>query len=281
MTTDDTCELLCLDLPHAERIRLLVPAVAELEPAAVTARALGDPTRLRIAAALLAGDELCVCDTAWIVGASQALVSHHLRQLRTAGVVELAQGRPDGHVHALRPGSRRCSRSCSTASWSAPARPAVSDGCCGPSPPPDEGPTRIRQVRELQLAAVAALLLGAAWLVDVLAGGPEPLVIGLELAAAVVAASTFVPGALRALRHGRIDVGTLMTIAAVGAVALGRVAEAALLGILFSIAEGLEHHAVARTRRGLRALLSLVPPTATVLRDGREIAVGPDELVVG
>lgn len=95
MSTDDTCELLCLDLPHAERIRLLVPAVAELEPAAVTARSLGDPTRLRIAAALLAGDELCVCDTAWIVGVSQALVSHHLRQLRTAGVVS---SRKDGRM---------------------------------------------------------------------------------------------------------------------------------------------------------------------------------------
>ena len=72
-----------------------------------------------------------------------------------------------------------------------------------------------------------------------------------------------------------------MTIAAVGAVALGQVAEAALLGILFSIAEGLEHHAVTRTRRGLRALLGLVPPTASVLRAGREVVVAPDDLVVG
>ena len=71
------------------------------------------------------------------------------------------------------------------------------------------------------------------------------------------------PGAVRNLRHGRIGVGTLMTIAAIGAVALGQIAEAALLGILFSIAEGLEHYAVTRTRRGLRALLSLVPPTGS------------------
>ncbi len=72
-----------------------------------------------------------------------------------------------------------------------------------------------------------------------------------------------------------------MTIAAIGAVALGQVAEAALLGILFSIAEGLEHYAVTRTRRGLRALLGLVPPTATVLRAGREVTVSPDDLAVG
>ena len=88
----DVCDLLCLDLPQAERIRAALPAPQRLDPVAGTARALGDPTRLRIAAALLAGDgtddaELCVCDMAWVVGASQALVSHHLRQLRTAGVV--------------------------------------------------------------------------------------------------------------------------------------------------------------------------------------------------
>ena len=81
------CDLLCLDLPHAERIRAALPDPTRVEAAADLARGLGDSTRLRIAAALLQGAELCVCDTAWVVGASQALVSHHLRQLRTAGVV--------------------------------------------------------------------------------------------------------------------------------------------------------------------------------------------------
>ncbi len=167
----------------------------------------------------------------------------------------------------------------------------MGDACCGPGPTPgsanagarvgaDEGPVRIWQVRELRFAALAAALLAAAWMSH-RAGAAEVVVTGLELVAAVVAASTFVPGALRNLRHGRIGVGTLMTIAAVGAVALGRVTEAALLGILFSIAEGLEHYAVTRTRRGLRALLGLVPPSASVLRGGRELTVSPSELVVG
>lgn len=161
----------------------------------------------------------------------------------------------------------------------------MSDACCGPEATTNapsgagEGPARIWQVRELQLAAVAALLLATAWTTDALDVGPV-LVGGIELAAAVIAAWTFVPGALRNLLHGRIGVGTLMTIAAIGAVALGQVAEAALLGILFSIAEGLEHYAVTKTRRGLRALLGLVPPTATVIRDGRELTVSPDDLVV-
>ncbi|MEV1294299.1 cation-translocating P-type ATPase [Pseudonocardia sp. NPDC049635] len=162
----------------------------------------------------------------------------------------------------------------------------MSDACCAPGvttapPGADEAPVRIWRVRELQLAAVAASLLASATLIGALTGAPALLTGGIELAAVAVAASTFAPAALRNLRHGRVGVGTLMTIAAVGAVALGQITEAALLGILFSIAEGLEQHAVVRTRRGLRALLGLVPPTATVVRDGREVTVPPDDLVVG
>lgn len=83
----DVCELLCLDLPHAERIRAALPSLERVEPHALAARALGDPTRLTIATALFKGDELCVCDMAWVVGQSQNLVSHHLRQLKVAGLV--------------------------------------------------------------------------------------------------------------------------------------------------------------------------------------------------
>lgn len=83
----DTCDLLCLDLPHAEAIRATVPDSATIAAAAAAARGLADATRLSIAAALAAGDELCVCDMAWVVGLPQGLVSHHLRQLKNAFLV--------------------------------------------------------------------------------------------------------------------------------------------------------------------------------------------------
>lgn len=83
----DACDLLCLDLPHAESIRATVPDSATVQAAAAAARGLADATRLSIAAALDAGDELCVCDMAWVVGLSQGLVSHHLRQLKNASLV--------------------------------------------------------------------------------------------------------------------------------------------------------------------------------------------------
>ena len=87
MAADDRCELLCLDLPVAEALRRerLEPSVARA--AASRAQAVGDPTRLTLASALLRADELCVCDLSWISERPQNLVSHHLRTLRSAGLV--------------------------------------------------------------------------------------------------------------------------------------------------------------------------------------------------
>jgi DNA-binding transcriptional ArsR family regulator len=84
---DDQCDLLCLDLPRAEQLRRTRLAGAQAEAAALAGAALGDPTRLTIAAALRDGGELCVCDLAWVVERSQNLVSHHVRRLRAAGLV--------------------------------------------------------------------------------------------------------------------------------------------------------------------------------------------------
>ena len=84
---DDRCELLCLDLQVAERLRKKRLAPEQADIAAGKARALSDPTRLMLAAALLEASELCVCDLAWIAERSQTLVSHHVRTLRTHGIV--------------------------------------------------------------------------------------------------------------------------------------------------------------------------------------------------
>jgi DNA-binding transcriptional ArsR family regulator len=95
MADRDTCELLCLDLPKAEAVRRARPAAASLTASAERAKALGDPTRLLVAVALRDGDELCICDLAWVCERSDKLVSHHARALRTAGLV---QSRRDGKL---------------------------------------------------------------------------------------------------------------------------------------------------------------------------------------
>ena len=170
----------------------------------------------------------------------------------------------------------------------------MADACCSPTPPEEHrdgtdangrppeveaGGERLRDVPALRAAALAAALFAVGWVLSRV--GLEPLGWWGTTAALLVGGVTFVPETMRGLRRGHLSVGTLMTIAAVGAVGLGELEEAAALAVLFSIAEGLEGYSLAKTRRGLRALLDLTPARATVLRDGREVAIDPGEAVVG
>ena len=91
----ETCDLLCLDLPKAEAVRAAMAPIDELEAWSAGARALGDPTRLAVALALRDGERACICDLAWIVGRDEKLVSHHARQLKSAG---LARSERDGRM---------------------------------------------------------------------------------------------------------------------------------------------------------------------------------------
>ena len=84
----DQCDLLCLDLAVAEELRERRLGEAAASEASSRYQALGDPTRLNVALALQDAPELCVCDLAWIVERAQNLVSHHLRALRAAGLVD-------------------------------------------------------------------------------------------------------------------------------------------------------------------------------------------------
>ena len=89
--------------------RASVPALsAETAQAlAETFRVLGDPTRIRLIAAMAVA-ERCVSDLASLVGMSESAVSHQLRMLRAARLVRTRRaGRQvfyildDGHILAL------------------------------------------------------------------------------------------------------------------------------------------------------------------------------------
>jgi len=157
----------------------------------------------------------------------------------------------------------------------------MGDACCaddhGPAGDREsaEEPTSFWQVSQVRFAAAS----GALVLAGLLTGGTTSD--ALFVAGLAVGGWTFIPGSLRALLRGRLGVGTLMTIAAAGAVVLGELGEAASLAFLFSISEALEGYAMARTRRGLRALLSLVPERVTVRRMLETTEIDPAELVVG
>lgn len=130
----------------------------------------------------------------------------------------------------------------------------------------------------IPVASGAALLGG--WIGEW--SGASTLALVLFWAGLLLGGSTFAPGAVRKLiTSGKLGIGLLMTISAVGAVILGYVEEAAALAFLYSIAEALEDKAMDRARSGLRSLLKLVPETATVRCDGETVQVGAATLAVG
>lgn len=114
------------------------------------------------------------------------------------------------------------------------------------------------------------------------AEGPPPVSIGFYTVGIVAGARYVAPKAWHALRSLRPDMNLLMTIAVVGAAALGEWLEAATVAFLFAVSLLLESWSVGRARRAIEALMELTPATARVRRaDGATQNVPPDEVDVG
>lgn len=82
-------ELCDIPVVHEEAVQAALRERTDAESLtylADTFQILANPTRLQIVEAL-ARRELCVCDLAAVVNASQSAVSHHLRQLRQMKIV--------------------------------------------------------------------------------------------------------------------------------------------------------------------------------------------------
>ena len=84
--TSDLCEVRCVDEHKVRKVQRAMKPMEAVATLAETFRALGDPTRLRIAFAL-SREELCVCDLATLLGVSQSVASHSLRTLRQMRLV--------------------------------------------------------------------------------------------------------------------------------------------------------------------------------------------------
>lgn len=88
-----------------------------------------------------------------------------------------------------------------------------------------------------------------------------------SVAAMVVAGWPIALSAWRSLKINHdININVLMTIAAVGAVAIGAYTEAGLVMVLFALGEALEGFTGAKARESVRSLMAVAPNQATVLR---------------
>ena len=73
----------------------------------------------------------------------------------------------------------------------------------------------------------------------------------------------------------------LMTVASIGAFAIGEYPEAVAVMALYCIGEALQDRAVSRARGNIKSLIALRPDKAVVIRDGVSVAVAPEDIKVG
>lgn len=139
----------------------------------------------------------------------------------------------------------------------------------------------LRRHRSIWPSAGAGLLLLTAFALRLL-GGPALAAEGLLVAATLVAGFPLARAAWATLRSARtVDMNGLMTIAAVGALAIGEYAEAAVATFLFTVGEALETYTADRARGAVRALMDLRPAEATRLTEEGEERVLVEALAVG
>ena len=130
------------------------------------------------------------------------------------------------------------------------------------------------------LAAVAGVLFVTTLVADHLLGLPT-LATTLAVGAVIAGGWYVFPRGLLAARTLALDMNFLMSVAAIGALLIGEVAEAASVMFLFAVAQLLETRSMDRARHAIRSLMEVAPPVATVLRGGREVRVPPAEVGVG
>jgi Cd2+/Zn2+-exporting ATPase len=86
---------------------------------------------------------------------------------------------------------------------------------------------------------------------------------------------------LMALRHLALDMNFLMTVAVIGAAAIGAWNEGAVVIFLFSVAHLLEAYSLDRARNSIRKLMDLSPKLALVRRNGQEISIPVEDVQLG
>ncbi|MDB9565781.1 zinc/cadmium/mercury/lead-transporting ATPase [Providencia rettgeri] len=87
---------------------------------------------------------------------------------------------------------------------------------------------------------------------------------------------------LRLMRTGSpFAIETLMTVAAIGAIFIQATEEAAMVILLFMLGEMLESYSAGRARRGVSALMALVPEDAVLIKNGQKTTIPVAQLQPG
>jgi Cd2+/Zn2+-exporting ATPase len=137
------------------------------------------------------------------------------------------------------------------------------------------------QKRQYQQLVMSAVFLVAGYFTQLYFGEHNKLGIFFYLLATLVGGISLFREGLKNLFSLRFDMLTLMTIAVIGAFAIGEWSEGATVVILFAISEVLERLSLEKARKSIRSLIDLSPKEALVRRDGEEIFIPVNDVKIG
>ncbi len=131
------------------------------------------------------------------------------------------------------------------------------------------------------LATIASgIMLAIATILD-WSGMTGGIVIWLYALTAVTGGFHAAKSGLYGLRSLSLDMNFLMTVAIIGAAAIGEWSEGAAVAFLFSVGNTLQAYTMDKTRQSIRSLMELAPPVALVRRNNEEKRIPVEDIVVG
>ncbi|HZS79890.1 MAG TPA: heavy metal translocating P-type ATPase [Herbaspirillum sp.] len=135
-----------------------------------------------------------------------------------------------------------------------------------------------RKWRRVGIAAIAALAAEAvAWNSG---NDGSPTVIALALFAIATGGGATLRKGWIALRHLSLNMNFLMSLAVIGAILIGQWPEAAVVIVLFTLAEMIESLSLDHARNTIAGLMAMSPDQATVLRDGVWTSIAAGQVAV-
>ncbi len=158
----------------------------------------------------------------------------------------------------------------------------------GKAAAPEAGPGGLRGLLNFMrgksrdaLTLIAGLLIALAFVLET--SGLSVTITHAIYGAAVAVGGFYVArkGVIGVWINRELNINFLMTVAALGAAAIGAWEEGALVVFLFSLGETLEGYTMDRARNAIRSLMELAPAEATLLRDSEQQRVPVEALAVG
>ena len=141
---------------------------------------------------------------------------------------------------------------------------------------------KYREVAILSIVPVTVgILILVSWALTYWGIGPYFLSAGLGLVATLFGGFPRLIAGFKDIYNRKITVNVFVTVALIATVAVGEFLSAAIIVFIMAVAGAFESYTLDKNRRSIRNLLDLTPKTATIRRQGQEVAVTLSEVQVG